>query len=221
MVEQTIRISQISDVIHAIEAGATRLVLIDGLGAAGKSILAGALAGELGAPVVEGDDFYRPSAERQPFASDPESIGESFDWRRLEEQVLAPLSRGESARYQRYDWDRDCLGDWVTVPSRDTVVVEGVYMLRSELRGYASVSIWVETRRDLRLARGIDRDGEAARSRWTDEWMPAEDAYVSAMGPRRAAMLVVDGQGRPGLDPRHSVTILEARLPFDGLVRET
>ena len=216
----TITLTALAAAIRRVDAPATRLVAVDGLGGAGKTVLAGALAGELGAPVVEGDDFYRPSAERQPFASAPESIGESFDWRRLEQQVLAPLSRGEQARYQRYDWDRDCLGDWVSVPSRDTVVVEGVYMLRSELRGYASVSIWVETRRDLRLARGIDRDGEAARSRWTDEWMPAEDAYVSAMGPRRAAMLVVDGQGRPGLDPRHSVTILEARPPFDGLVQE-
>ncbi|MCY4664680.1 MAG: hypothetical protein OXC00_08450 [Acidimicrobiaceae bacterium] len=72
-----------------------------------------------------------------------------------------------------------------------------------------------------RLARGIERDGQAARRRWIDEWMPAEDAYVSAMGPHCAAMLVVDGQGRPGLDPRRGVTIVEARPPFDGLVRET
>ena len=50
MVERTIRISQISNVIQAIEATATRLVLIDGLGGAGKSVLAEALAAELGAP---------------------------------------------------------------------------------------------------------------------------------------------------------------------------
>ena len=151
----TITLTALAAAIRRVDAPATRLVAVDGLGGAGKTVLAGALAGELGAPVVEGDGFYPPSAGRPPVAA-----------------------------------------------------------------GYASVSIWVETRRDLRLARGIDRDGEAARSRWTDEWMPAEDAYVSAMGPRRAAMLVVDGQGRPGLDPRHSVTILEARPPFDGLVQE-
>ena len=65
---------------------------------------------------------------------------------------------------------------------------------------------------------GIERDGEAARSRWVDEWMPAEDAYVSAMRPDAAAMLVIDGQRRTGIDPRRSVVVLEARPPFDGLV---
>ena len=91
-------------------------------------------------------------------------------------------------------------------------------MLRTELRHYASVSIWVETPRGVRLARGIERDGEAARSRWTDEWMPAEEAYVAAMRPGAAAMLVVDGQTRTGIDPRRDAAVLEARLPLDELL---
>ena len=179
-------------------------------------MLAAALGGKLGAPVVCGDDFYRPSAQRRLEAA--EGIGASFDWRRLELQVLAPLSRGEDAQYQRYDWNNGRLGDWVLVPSQDTVVVEGVYLLRTELRRYASVSIWVETPREMRLAGGIQRDGEAARSRWTDEWMPAEDAYVAAMRPDAAAMLVVDGQGHSGIDPRRSVVLLEARPPLNELL---
>ena len=190
-------------------------MLVDGLGGAGKSVLAAALAEQLGAPVVCGDDFYRASA--QPRHLGAEGIGASFDWRRLQRQVLTPLSRGEDSRYQRYDWNSARLGGWVSVLGQDTVVVEGVFLLRDELRRYASVSIWVETPRDVRLARGIERDGEAARSRWTDDWMPAEDAYVAAMRPDAAAMLVVGGQSRTGIDPRRDVAILEARPPLDGL----
>ena len=193
-------------------------MLIDGLGGAGKTLLAEVLAGELGASVVHGDDFYRSSAERQQSGSGHGALGAEFDWGRLERQVLAPLSRGEAARYQRYDWDYDRLGDWVSVSRHDTVVVEGVYVLRTELRPYASVSIWVETPRDVRLARGIERDGETARSRWTDEWMPAEDVYVSAMQPDAAAALVVDGRDRSDIDPRRSVVILEARPPLHRLL---
>ena len=72
----------------------------------------------------------------------------------------------------------------------------------------------------IRLAHiaGIERDGVAARSRWVDEWMPAEDAYVSAIRPDAAAMLVIDGQRRTGIDPRRSVVVLEARPPFGGLL---
>ena len=216
---RAISVSELSAGISAVEAPTTRLVLVDGLGGAGKSVLAAALAGKLGAPVVCGDDFYRPSAQRRRRAA--EGIGASFDWRRLERQVLVPLSRGESARYQRYDWDEDRLGDWISLPGQETVVVEGVYLLRDELRRYASVSIWVETLREVRLARGIERDGEAARSRWIDEWMPAEDAYVSAMRPMAAATLVVDGQGQRGADPRRGVRVLEARPPLDGLTAAT
>ena len=171
-----IRLAHVAAAISRVETSATRLVVIDGLGGAGKTVLAEALAEELGASVVQGDDFYRPSAERQQSGSEPEAIGASFDLRRLELQVMAPLSRGEDARYRRYDWDSDRLGGWVSVPSRDTVVVEGVYLLRTE------------------------------------------DAYVSAMRPDAAAMLVIDGQRRTGIDPRRSVVVLEARPPFDGLV---
>lgn len=219
--KRTIRISKFSNAIQAIGATAARLVLIDGLGGAGKSVLAEALAGKLEAPVVQGDDFYRPSAERQRSGHGSGAVGASFDWRRLERQVLVPLSRGEDARYQRYYWDSDRLGDWITVSGQDTVVVEGVYLLQKELRRYASVSIWVETPREVRLARGIERDGEAARSRWIDEWMPAEDAYVSAMRPDGAATLAVDGRGRSGVDPRHSVVVLDARPPLERLLSMT
>ncbi|MCE2511265.1 MAG: uridine kinase [Acidimicrobiia bacterium] len=215
---RTIQIRRLSNAIQAVDASATRLVLIDGLGGAGKSVLAEALAGELGVPVIEGDDFYLPSVERQRAGIGSDAIGASYDWRRLERQVLAPLSRGKGARYQRFDWDSDRLGEWASVPGQDTVVVEGVYLLRDQLRHYASVSIWVETPREVRLARGIERDGETARSRWINEWMPAEDAYLSAMRPDVAATLVVDGRGRRDIDPRRSAVVAEARSPLDGLL---
>ena len=204
--------------IQNVDTPTVRLVFIDGLGAAGKSVLAEALAGELGAPVVQGDDFYRPSAERQRSGRDPGAIGASFDWRRLERQVLDPLSRGEDTQYRRYDWTDDRLGDWMTVPGAGTVLVEGVYLLRTELRHYASISVWVAAPPEVRLARGIERDGEAARSRWAEDWMPAEDAYVVDMRPEAAATLVVDGQGRGGLDPRRSAVLSEARPPLERLM---
>lgn len=214
----TITNSELAAAIQSVEAPATRLVLIDGLGGAGKSVLAEALAAELQASLVAGDDFYLPSVERKRAGLRSDAVGASYDWRRLERQVLAPLSRGEGARYQRYDWDNDCLGDWVAVPAKSTVAVEGVYLLRDQLRHYASVSIWVETPREVRLARGIERDGEAARSRWIHEWMPAEDAYLSAMRPDAAATLVIDGRGGRDIDPRRRAVVVEARSPLDGLL---
>ncbi len=82
----------------------TLLVGIDGRGGSGKSTLARQLersASDL--TVVEFDDFYLSLKERKGRASRGEAeIGGNFDWRRLREQVLAPLSRDEPALYQRY-----------------------------------------------------------------------------------------------------------------------
>ena len=168
------------------------LVGIDGRGGAGKSTFARALAARLAqASVIEVDDFYRPSATRLP-AGDPD-IGGNFEWRRLRDQVLLPLRRGEEARYQRYDWGADAMAEWHTVPPRGTVVIEGNYSTREELRDLYDFRIWVEAPAELRLARGLERGGINTRERWLEEWMPEEERYLAAQEPWRFADHVVDG----------------------------
>lgn len=193
------------------------VVTIDGLGGAGKSTLAAALATELGAAVVQGDDFYRTSAERSAPDFDPAEIGGSFDWVRLREQVLRSSSQGSAVRYQRYDWDHDRLGAWVELDEAQPLIVEGVYVARPELRGFATTTMWVETERSSRLERGLERDGEEARSLWVDEWMPAEDRYVLALDPAAACDIIIDGSGSVEHDPTTHVVVTRRRaLDPDG-----
>ncbi len=172
----------------------TLLVGIDGRGASGKSTFARAL--ESGADdivVVEFDDFYRPSIERQ--ARTNTEIGGSFDWRRLRNQVLAPLSRDEAGEYQRYDWASDNLAEWHSVPVGGIVLVEGNYSTRAELIRFYDYTIWIDAPRDLRLARGVGRGGDDTRDRWLTEWMPEEDCYVEAEDPAGRVDLALDGAG--------------------------
>ena len=169
-----------------LRAGAV-VVGIDGRGGAGKSTLARSLATLLPeTAIVQFDDFYRPQGDRQELGSD-------FDWRRLEAEVLAPLATGKSARYQRYDWDTGELAEWHDVPAQGVVIIEGNYSTRPELRDYYDLTIWVETAHDLRLARGLERDGEQARATWLEEWIPEEDRYIEACAPADHADVVVDG----------------------------
>jgi uridine kinase len=184
------------------------LIGVDGPGGSGKSTVARALADRLSATVVEGDDFYRPSAERNAAAFDAQAIGAGFDWERLRDQVLAPLAAGRPTRYQRYDWDSDQLGDWVPVEGAQPIIVEGVYTAREELRRYFDVTIWVEAPSEVRLARGLDRDGEASRSLWVDEWMPAEDRYMEVMRSRDHADLVADGSGTVEHNPDSELVVV-------------
>jgi uridine kinase len=175
----------------------TVLVAIDGPGGAGKSALAGRLADDLAATginahIVRFDDFFLPSAERSRVAVPEKPVGGDFDWARLRDQVLAPIRAGRPALYARYDWDRDALTTTRAVPAGGIVIVEGVYCSRRELASGYDLRIWVDCPREIRLARGLERDGEEARSRWEDDWMPSEDRYVREHRPHELADLIVD-----------------------------
>jgi uridine kinase len=182
--------------VRAIPASrVTRLIGIDGRGGSGKSTLARDLARLLrDTRIVEFDDFYRPAWERtQRVVRGDDEIGGDFDWRKVRDQVLTPLANGTAANYQRYDWDNDELSEWHTIPANGTVIVEGNYATRPELRGYYNLAIWVAAPHHLRLQRGIERDGEHARERWLNEWMPEEDRYITAHRPADHADIVIDG----------------------------
>ena len=176
--------------------GVCLLVAIDGPGGAGKSTLARLLEVQLSTlgwvvPVVKHDDFYLPSHQR--VNQQTGVIGCDFDWERLRNQVLTPIREGRLAHYQRYDWETDVLAEWRTISASDAVLVEGVYTMRRELAHLYDLKIWVECPRAIRLARGIARDGEKARTIWEQDWMPKEDDYIKTHLPRESADLFVNG----------------------------
>jgi uridine kinase len=156
----------------------TRIVAIDGPGAAGKTTLAAWLAGELAAAVIHTDEF----------ASWDDPVGW---WPELLARALEPLASGEAARYEPTAWANEHPAPVVVEPG-GTVVLEGVTASREAFRPYLAYSIWIETDRLVRLRRGIDRDGEAARELWA-RWMEAEDRYVEAERPADHADFVVRG----------------------------
>lgn len=66
--------------------------------------------------------------------------------------------------------------------------------MREELGHYWDLAVWVACPHEVRLARGIARDGEAKRSQWENVWIPEEDAYVQRERPDRRADLTVSGE---------------------------
>jgi uridine kinase len=164
----------------------TVLVAIDGAGGAGKSTLASAIADRFdNTHIVCLDDFSQPSRP-------------GWDQERFRLQVLDPLLAGQAASYQRWDWPTNSGAEWHQIPAGCLVLVEGVSSTRTELGDCWDLTLWVETPRALRLARGVQRDGEAMRSRWTDVWMPEEDAYIAAQHPGRRADLIIYGSVTEG-----------------------
>jgi uridine kinase len=176
---------------RADSASARMVVGIDGAGGAGKSTLARGL-GEVfkgRVSVVGCDDFYRPLINAQ--FSPEQAYDNYFAWRRLRDEALIPLRNGNQARYQRYDWGTDRLAEWIEVEPREFAVVEGVFSTRPELRPLIDVAIFIETPRDLRIARMTAR-GQGSTA-WMAQWMAAEDWYLEQIAPQRRADLVIEG----------------------------
>lgn len=158
----------------------TVIVAIDGCGGAGKSTLAASLNEHWeGSAVVHTDDF---ASWDQPLNW----------WPRLLHEVLEPLAKGHNATFQKYDWVERKLHHWETISSK-RVILEGVSSSRREFRPYLAYSIWVETSRQERLRRGLERDGQDAIDLWHG-WMAAEDSYVADHHPRGYANLILDGE---------------------------
>jgi uridine kinase len=152
------------------------LVGIGGHGGAGKSTLARSIPD---AQVVGTDEFWD---------------GSEFELSRLRAEVLEPLLRGEPAQYRAFSWELPRrLPETRVVRPEGAIVVEGVCALHEMFREAYDLRIWVDAPRELRLARGIARDGEGAREIWEEKWMPSEDRYVERDDPISAADMIVSG----------------------------
>lgn len=167
--------------------GSAQLVCIDGPGGSGKTTLAAALASVIGAPVVHMDDLYDGWSGLGDVAA---QLG----------TVLRPLAAGQTGHYRRYDWDARAYAETVEVQPTTLLVVEGVGSGSLPCADLHTVLVWVEAPRDLRLRRGIDRDGEHLRAQWLT-WQAAEDQHFMRDRTRERADLVTDGrqrmQGKP------------------------
>lgn len=170
-------------------AAATRIVLIDGRSGSGKSTLAERLVEALGGAaagvdLVRMDDLvpgWRGLAEGSATAS---------------ASIVAPLARGELARWTRWDWTAggpDGDGDWGEELHREpggTLVLEGCGSLTRASAPLAARSVWIEAPEDARHARARRRDGDDS---WWEGWREQEDALYSLEGSRSLADLVLDG----------------------------
>ncbi|MDN4491816.1 hypothetical protein QQX13_13325 [Demequina sp. SYSU T00068] len=180
--------------------GVTTLVLIDGPAGAGKTTLAGEIAVALGGRASAGAGTFDPSRPVPDGAVVQTLHGDDMyeGWGGLStlddvlvDQVLAPLSAGRTGSFRMWDWTASSRSHEIAVPPRPYLVIEGVGVASHAARRHASCVVLVDAPRELRLERGIARDGEAMRGEW-ERWQEAEGAHLDASGVRDAADLVLD-----------------------------
>ncbi len=160
--------------------GSTHLVSIDGPAGSGKTTLArsveaAACSAGHRAATLHMDDMYEGWTGMTPGLVT-----------RVLAQVLVPLSHGVAARWQRYDWVAEGFAEWHDLAPPDVLVLEGCGSGSLAFAESTSVLVWVEAARDVRLARGVERDGEQMRAAWLT-WLEHEAAWFVANRTRGRA----------------------------------
>lgn len=181
------------------------LVGIDGPDAAGKSILADRLSDALTGDVVRAsiDRWHHPAdVRRRAGALSP--LGyyrDSFDLAGLDRELLHPFQAGYPAvRTQAYDHcvERTVEAHPAPVAARSVLVLDGVFLLRPELRPRWTLAVRLEIPPAETLRRALLRDvaafGSAAevRTRYEKRYLPAQALYDAEVDPRLHAHVVVD-----------------------------
>jgi uridine kinase len=161
--------------------GSGRLVCVDGPAGSGKTTLAAALAESVGATVVHADDLME-------------------GWRGLDAVareltgLLGALAAGRPGSYRHYDWEHGRYDRTVEVAPGPWLVVEGVGSGAPGISAYVTVLVWVEADDELRLDRGLVRDGVGMEAHWR-QFMLDERALFARDRTRERADVLVDGTG--------------------------
>jgi len=230
---QTGRHTQAADLTQRLSAAVTGLarlhdrvlVGIDGPDGAGKTTLADRLAEAMRVttphtPTMQVstlqasvDGFNRPRAQRyQRGELSPEGYYlDSFDYPALLAQCLRPFLDGESrVRTTTYDHHSDVREnvDATAVPAKAVLIIDGVFLLRPELRDLWTLPVYLRLSPEESLRRARRRDLELFGSnaeverRYLGRYLPGQALYRERAHPESHAHILVDNEetGEPRIE---------------------
>jgi uridine kinase len=150
-------------------------VAIEGNSGAGKSDLAGRVAGCCDCNVIHMDDFFL-----QPHQHTRERLcqaGGNIDHERFQSEVADHLNGDREFHYRIYDCHQAALTDTVRVVPKRLTVVEGVYSMYPLWQDVFDLRIFLSIAPDIQMERIRRRNGVTMGKRFQDEWIPMENRY--------------------------------------------
>lgn len=220
-------VARLHGLIHNRKSPDRPLVVgITGVDTAGKSRLAVSLedrlrAGRQPMQLIHVDDFHRPRAQRSdPELTEPQQFYRlSIDFGRLTRELLEPIRQrgGVETRLRLLDHFTDtwCVHRSYQVQAETVVLIEGIFLLRPEIRPFIDVMVFLEVDEPTVLARAEARDvpgqGIEVMARYHRKYLPGQREYLAANHPQTHADIIVDNRDYlaptvikwPGTEPSH------------------
>jgi uridine kinase len=180
---------------------------IDGVDGAGKTIFGDELAHLLamsGRPIIRTsvDSFHNPKTVRYRLGENsPEGFFlDSYNYPRLKEVLLDPLSPGGTGLYQTAIFDHRLDSSVLLLEeqaiSGSILVFDGIFLHRPDLRSYWDFSIFLEVGFDISIPRGAQR-GEGSpdpRSFENRRYVEGQKIYLRECDPKKYATITINNE---------------------------
>ncbi len=204
-------IEELVDVIVTIERPHPIRVAIDGVDAAGKTILADEMTPiieERGRAVIRAsiDGFHNPKSIRYRQGADSPRgyYQDSFNYEAVIKMLLIPLGPGGNRKHHRRVFDYRADAPTPEPPSAaplDAVLLfDGVFLLRPELVAYWDFHIFIDVDFEISVPRAVRRDlrnglgsaEEAIYARYQQRYVPGQRLYFEDARPKEHADVILD-----------------------------
>lgn len=171
--------------------GETVFIAIDGHGGSGKSTFAKNLAKLLDASIIETDDFA--------------GIENPKNWHiSMLKKVFKPISTGsENLQIQPAIWWKgEPQKPMKNIQVKPIMIIEGVASCRKEFEPFLAYKIFIDTKKDTCIARGVKRDQDFTGKDplelipiW-ENWRQKELDFYAADDSKAKADLIIDGNSK-------------------------
>ena len=187
------------------------LVGIDGVDGAGKTTFADDLASllrESGLEVIRisMDDYLNPQSRRyaQGRTSAQGFFDDSYDYERLTEDVLEPLSQDGCGRYRTASYDltseSEVKSPWRIAPDDAVVIIDGMFIHRDELcssrkKKVWDISVWLEVPFEESFHRLAEREAKITpdpADPGNARYYQGQLLYLESCDPAQRADVVVE-----------------------------
>jgi uridine kinase len=177
-----------SEIKHRAQDRARIVIALSGFGGSGKSTIAKALLETLGdGEIIHLDDFIHDQLSQRS------DSWEGFEWDRLVEEVLRPIAEGaDVVEYGVYHWPSNKIVEKRKVALPKYIILEGVGLIRDNLKKYFDVTIWIDVPLVVATERGKRRDVEEYKvphhaELWDTIWTPNDADYFRKFVPNEKA----------------------------------